>query len=94
MTGEIREERRAEEKTQQASSQEKAHCLQERRPGCSCVPYSPTVSRAQHKAVRLNVLVHICNPSYSGGRGKRISSSRPALGRISQTKTKITKTKM
>jgi hypothetical protein len=32
---------------------------------------------------QLVVVVHACNPSYIGGRGKRITSSRPAKAKVS-----------
>jgi hypothetical protein len=37
------------------------------------------------------VVVCTCNPSYSGGRSRKISSSRPAWAKVAQDKIKIAK---
>jgi hypothetical protein len=47
--------------------------------------------KIRNQVVLLGIVVNAYNPSYSGGRGKRIINSRPALAKLvrSYLKTKI-----
>jgi hypothetical protein len=42
------------------------------------------------QVVKLGMVAYIWSPSYSGGRGKRIASSRPAWAKLKTTYLKTT----
>jgi hypothetical protein len=60
---------------------------------------SPVSARVKNSPLKMgmepSVVVHICNPSYSGDRGRRITSSRPTWAKLvnyylkKKTKTKV-----